>query len=387
MMNSKKIVSIVMLSLLLISSLAIIGNAEVQKERKKNVYLGQLNYAEGNVTGRFVRFHIEEKSGELEDYTIGNMTVFDEISYENDTVGRVRVHGAVLTYKGVENIFPPENEINLSLNFRWRFLCVHDNPAAVLHIITYGSDVIKYKLNNEIHAEMKDNIVYLNSSENIFAGRLIVSNGEVSIINENNERKILIKTGKNYTTSVIFINFAQFLAPKHIATEIMQGIEKGRIGANIYISTHGVDFVNYSHEIRAQVKIMERNRVRVEISSELHQGKVIMIVLNKSAMEFGKYYKLNVTLDGIPVPKGDYQEVMNSTIQAKYVAIEENGNLYLLLYIPHFSTHIIDIESGQESSGGSEERVTGFLSSSTIWIIVLAIIVIGIIAAVIIKAR
>ena len=387
MMNSKKIVSVVMLSLLLISSLAIIGDAEVQKEREKNGYLGQLNDAEGNVTGRFVRFHIEKKSGELEDYTIGNMTVFDEISYENDTVGSVRVHGAVLTYKGVENIFPPENGINFSLNFHWRFLCVHDNPAAVLHIITHGSDVIKYKLNNEIHAEMKNNTIYLNSSKNLSAGRLIVSNGEVSVINENNETKILVKTGENYTTSVIFINFAQLLAPKHIAAEIMHGIEKGRIGANIYISTHGVDFVNYSHEIRAQVRIMERNRVRVEISSELHQGKVIMIVLNKTTMEFGKYYKLNVTLDGNPVPEGDYQEVMNSTTQAKYALIEENGNLYLLLYIPHFSTHIIDIESEQESSGESEERVIGFLSSSTIWIIVLAIIVMGIIAAVIIKAR
>lgn len=364
-MSPKKIAGVVAL-LLLISSFAIIGDAGAQRE--KNEYLGQMNYAEGNVTGRFVRFHIDEK-GEIENYTIGNMTIFDEISYENDTVGRVRVSGAVLTYKG------------FSLNFHWRFLCVHDNPAAVLHIITYGGDVIKYELNDEIHVEMKGNIVYLNSSENIFAGRLIVSNGEISI----NEGKILVKTGENCTTSVMFINFAQFLAPKHIAPEIIHGIEKGRIGANIYISTHGMDFVNYSHEIRAKLKTMERNRVRLEIRSEVHEGKVIMIVINKSAMEFEKYYRLNVTLDGTPVPEGDYQEVMNSTTEAKYALMEENGNLYLLLYIPHFSTHIIEIES-EQMSGGENGGFTGSLSSSTIWIIVLAIIVIGIIVA-IIKAR
>jgi len=385
----KKIWKILSISLFILVLLSSVSAASAKGGEKVTMptfqFMGELNYTAGNVSGRFISFHIDEKSGEIEDYRVNNVTVFKSIEYENDTIGKVNVHGAVLTYKGTRM------EVNKKegFNMEWRFIAVHDNPSGVLHILTHGSDVITYELGEDITCRVGNTshyeMVYLNGS---VVGKLMVVNGEVSVEN----RSIEIKTATNSTTSVIFIDTAHVVFPKHIKKEIMMGIEKGKVGAQLYISQRGTDFVNYTHEIKMQVKLREKNRVRVEISSEDPQGKAVMIMLEKELMELNKNRTLKVLLDGNEITKADFNEVMNGTDSPMYAMVEENNTMYILVYIPHFSTHTLDIETqsiaengntaGGETEGASEKRVPPM-----IWGIIAGVVIIGVIVGAIIKSR
>ncbi len=393
MKNTKKIIGLLLLSLLLVSVLSVAQTAGAEREKSPHwPYIGHLNYTTGYAQGRYIEFSIDERTGEIKDYRVNNVTVFEEIEYENETTGMVHVHGSVLTYKGVGIPFTSGRK-NHTWGMHWRFICAHDNPAGVLHIITHGSDTLTYKLGENITAAFHNSTVYLNSSAYEFEGRLIVSGADVGILSSENETEIVIKTADNTTGSVIFINTLHLMVPKHIATEVIQGIEKGKIGAQIYISPNNMDFVNYSYQMHVQLQLREKNRIRLTLSSENSEGKGIMIALQNGTLNYGKNYRLNVTLDGKEVSRASYAEVMNATGDARYAVMESDGTLYLMLYVPHFSTHTVEIESdpiGASSDG--EEGATStssvpLLSTTILIVILVAVIIVGVIAAVLIRSR
>lgn len=109
---------------------------------------------------------------------------------------------------------------------------------------------------------------------------------------------------------------------------------------------HMVNQFAYREDVRMTVKEASRNRVRIEVSGE-GEGGVMLIQMNREAL--GE--RVRLYLDGEKVKEaGEVEDVVEATGDEPLytTAPLEDGSQYLAVYIPHFSTHTIEILSGEE---------------------------------------
>ncbi len=388
-MKMKKVWILAIMMMLAIPSVAVLASASPMTgdmtEDKENHYIGSFNYNNGVASGYFVDFTINPVTGEIKNYTVSNTTVFTSVSYVNETQGRVTTMGAILSYYGVGSTFSwnVSHGVPVDMNFMWRYIHAHDNPAGILQIVVYGQDTITYTLADGITASVENKTVYLSGAIN---GLLLISNGVATV----NGNTITVKVGElgyeygNYSVhagSVVFVRTTEWRVPQQIRNKIMEGIEEGKVAGELCVCNGTHDFVNYSYQFQVQVKVQERNRLQLQVSSENPEGKVMVINANKEDLQYDAQHKIIVKFDGQMAKETTVDDVMAGGTEAKYAVVDNGDYVSVLVYIPHFSTHTIDIES-------QSTDVITTVTSNPLMIAGIAIAVIAIIAAaVIIKKR
>ena len=373
---------------------ATVVSAEGQgHEPQKTMDIGGFNYSSGHAQGLFVSFNINPKTGEVENYTLTNTTVFSKITYKTQTTGRVIVHGSILMYAGYAISMKMGkhhgNHTNITTHFEWRMLIAHDNPAGVLHILTRGNDTLTFTLAPNITVANKnttDHFTEISLGGNI-TGKLLISQGNVSV----NGTTISIHTGGIRGSNIIFLVPAKWYIPGKIEREVMHAIEKGKMGGQMYICDRGHDFVNYTSGLQMRIMEKEKNRIRISVSAEEHQGKLLMLTIEKDVLQYGKNKTLKVMLDSKEIKMEQYSRVLNESQNAAYAVINDTDTVTILIYVPHFSEHTLDIQSIPVSSSSetpTSASLGSTLSSEAIYIIasiIVIVIIVGI--AVVIKSR
>ncbi len=350
------------------------GHDEHMEDMEHKMYIGGFQYFNGRVTGEYVSFNVDEKSGEIWNYTVNNVTVFTHISCEKETVGRTWVAGATFIYMGESLGMNTWDRKNMSFNVNWKFIHAHDNPVGVLHIVTYGEDEITYELGEGINATLVNSTIVLSGAVD---ARLLISNGITNIT----DSEIKIKTMENGTTSIIFVEPTRWHVPEKIKNVVMREIQKGRIGAEMYIGEKNEDFINYSYEMKAHIMHREKNHIRLQISSENSEGKVMIMHVEKNMLQYDAEHRIRVRLDGKNITEANVDEVMNAN-EAKYAVIDDGDSVSIMVYIPHFSEHTIDVESEPVDNG---EIAYAFQNPLLIGLLV--VILMGAIAAVAWKVK
>jgi len=105
---------------------------------------------------------------------------------------------------------------------------------------------------------------------------------------------------------------------------------------------------NYYYQNGSEVKLkeMNTNMIRVTISAEFQEGKVIVINVEDDVKKFENMDEIKVSFDENPIEPVTIKEVMKAEgSSSKYSAALDEGGTQFLVYIPHFSEHTIDIES------------------------------------------
>lgn len=390
----KRIIAILAILLMIISLVGYATMASAESHgAKERMKLGGFEYSNGHAQGLFVSFNINPTTGEVKNYTLRNITVFSEINYQTQTMGRVLVHGSMLMYTGygihTEIGKHHGNHSNATMHFVWRMLIAHDNPTGVLHILARGNDTLTFTLAPNITIINTNTTNYcteISLGGNI-TGKLLISQGNVSI----NGTRILIQTGEVKSSNIIFLVPAKWYIPGKIVSAVMQEIEKGKMGGQMYISDEGQDFVNYTSGLQMNVLEKERNRIQISVSAEGHEGKFIMLTIDKNILEYGKNRTVKVMLDSMEIKMEQYSQIFNESQNAAYAVINDTHAVTILIYVPHFSEHALDVQS-VPVSGNSESSTpssTGSAFSSETILIIGAIIIIVVIVsvAVAIKSR
>jgi hypothetical protein len=94
------------------------------------------------------------------------------------------------------------------------------------------------------------------------------------------------------------------------------------------------------------------------VRAEFQEGKAVAINIEENVLKFGINGDCNVYFDGNKIGKGTAEEVISAKgTEAKYINEVGEGGAQFLVYIPHFSEHIIEIESLLEQA--EEELFTG----------------------------
>ena len=355
--------------------------------------VGHFNYTNGVAQGDFVSFNIDSHTGEIQNYVVNGTAVFESVSYENETSGSVWVKGASLFYYGMGASLNISWAQQPKFKSMWRFLHAHDNPAGVLHIVVYGQDNITYKLASGLNAEITSNhMIMINGA---ISGVLIFT-GSASI----NGNQITVSLGNtNYTFgdysfrggSVIFIRTDDWQIPSNVREKIINGIKDGKVAGQIDISGRGEsDFMNYTYDFHASVSV-SMNSISVVVSSENHTGKVVVINVDKNKLQYDSSHKIVVKIDGKEATNTTVTNVLAGGSEYKYAVINGTAEVTVVVYVPHFSSHTLTIESQSTTGGTSKNSSTG--TSLINWlenpivIAIIAVVIIAIIAAVIIAKR
>ena len=342
--------------------------------------IGQFNYTNGFVDGKYVSFQINDETGEIENYKVNGTSVFQSVTYENETQGNVWTKGAVMLYYGMGEKINFTNPTQGKMNFMWRFMHIHDNPAGVFHMVVYGGDTVTYKLGSGIYAlKTGQHIITLNGTITgvlIFTGNAVISNDKISVtlgIHDYTFGDYNFKGG-----SVTFIRTGGWNIPSKIKDKVINAIQQGKVGGEMDINEKASDFINYTYGLHAHLKTREKNNLELTVSSENSQGKVIMVNVDKSTLNYDSNHKITVKIDGKEIKEESEDSVMAGGSEGKYAVVNGENSVTVLIYVSHFSSHSVDIQSQEKSTG----ILPGNLTEKPIILGIIAIIIILIIAGI-----
>lgn len=281
-------------------------------------------HSEGNTFGEFVTFSVDNKTGNILDYSVKGTKLFDIVI---DNFG----------FKSTENI----GTMTIVTGSDARII-ITDSPAAILTIMTMKPQTVTFNLAKDVTAEkigMKDtgNLVKITSGN--IVGELISNNITIS-----SENKLAIKTSPS---GIIVFRVSPVNMPMFgdLQERIAREIANNRMGTEVSISSNTVSTANFT-DVETTVQAMGNASISMKVSSSTTAGRTISINLDNSSLVVGNNQKLVIRYDGKDLQcVSDPNMVFNGTDQpACWISPIQNGvKTQILIFVPHFSEHNIEI--------------------------------------------
>ncbi len=217
--------------------------------------------------------------------------------------------------------------------------------------------------------------------ENYTAKLLSVSPGEDGW---NSSLDIEINDGVvNYTfTEDIFLVFRMTDhdvegLERELDMNISNGIYRGKVGGEVRVDRDYDISLSYT-DMQIMAQIRDQNRIRVTVSSDTlgGEGKIVAIRIYKEVLDADTLDELEVTFDGEEIIMADhYNDLIDPSEEAKYLVTIGLEKIEVLVMVPHFSTHIIEIARRGELESILDIQyylpfvlITGAIVGATVWI-------------------
>ncbi|MCK5561015.1 MAG: hypothetical protein KAJ51_10495, partial [Thermoplasmata archaeon] len=164
---------------------------------------------------------------------------------------------------------------------------------------------------------------------------------------------------------------------------IQEGIQNNSVAMECNISKKAGKLYVHSYEYQKgmtlEIKEQSQHRLQIKVAAEFKEGKVLVLNIEGSAFKVKNSQQLKVKFDGKEIGEANIDEVIsgNST-QAKYTAaIGEDGGQYLV-YIPHFSEHLISFEIIDVATGQSLSFIVEAIGVAILTVAILILVVVKI---------
>jgi len=329
------------------------GSEMMLQESVRHRFFGHFNLTDGVADGRFVAFTLDESSGEVSDYALrtgmGVVTVFDSIQIPGLAPENISVHGSVMLLR---------NETVQVI--------VHDNPTGMYHAVSNATNVtVSFLLAEGISAlpltpsvdyqedqgdqEMElRNAIYIVGQG--ISGIITTDDGNISM--EATEDGIYV----NVTFSDDQVMFRAHPVLSHHRVHdaaLLKAISEGRVAGEMSLlikdGLASYDAMEYGSGFSMQLVSAERNRVQLKVESQEHAGKVIVLNVDQGSLDSSKG-EFTVQLDGADVrvttnPLEVLYAEGSEVSDAVCCVIESEGTNQILVYIPSFSVHVLDLTS------------------------------------------
>lgn len=218
---------------------------------------------------------------------------------------------------------------------------LHDNPAAVINIFTTKSISVTFTLAGGVNATKEDNLIRIESGSVV---GYIAGIGTVTSSVSATQVKVDAVPNSAIVFRVAPINMPMF---DHMYQRFSQEIAGNRMGMEIALGRNGTyDSINYSIGMQMRVQAMEGNHIRLLVNATEPSGRIIAINLDNTSLVIGARERLGIHYDDQPIDcVNDPNIVFNGTDRPLcWVSpIQEGVRAQLMVYVPHFSEHTIDI--------------------------------------------
>ena len=299
-------------------------------------------HSQGNNFGNYVIFSVDNTTGDVMNYSILGIAVFDSIKVSGFNFKETATRGAVT------GITDNDGSIVIQL---------HDNPAAVINIMAKAKATIIFNLAEGVTAAKEDNIVKI-SSGNLTA---YIASGNATSVNIDGGN-VSIGIDKGFT---IFRASPVNMPVNEMHRKFMGEINRNRAGAEISVGDFDASsIVNYSKDMNVMIKSMEKNRMRMMVNSSDPSGKFIMMNIDNSSLMWNEGQKLRLYLDNKPMRQVmDEQELYNANESSFWLTTMGRNRMEAIMYVANFSERQVDIVV--EDEGTPTPEVTGTTTTGT----------------------
>ena len=143
---------------------------------------------------------------------------------------------------------------------------------------------------------------------------------------------------------------------------------------NMYVNSF-----EYQKGMSVELEEQSQNRLKIRVAAEFKEGKVLVLNIDENTFKIKNSNQLRVTFDGQEIKLSDIDDVLdgqgNKAVYA--VAVGEGGGQYLI-YIPHFSEHVITLEALGISGEEAAEFLLMAFGAAIITVVILILIVVKI---------
>src|SRR5659263_402517 len=319
------------------------GKAKEMREngsdlREKEGMMGMgFMHREGNNFGRYVTFSVNNTTVEVMNYGILGLTVFDSIKVSSFDLKDIKSMGAVTRITNKDGLI---------------VIQLHDNPAAVINIMSKAKAEVVFDLSEGIKATKEENIVKIESGN--FTAYIASGNATSVNIAEDN---ITIGTDKGLT---IFRATPVNMPLEEMDRGFMGEIMKNRAGAEVSVGDFDKSsIVNYSEDTDVLIRSMEKNRMRMMINSSGHSGKFFMINIDNSSLVWNERQKLRLYLDNEPMRQVmSEQELYGTNESSFWLTMMGKNRMQAMMYISNFSERQVDLVIEDEVTPTATPEVT-----------------------------
>ncbi len=294
-------------------------------------------HREDNNYGNYVTFSVDNTTGNVLNFGISGIAVFDSIKIQGFDF-------KVSTTKGAETkISNKDGSIVIH---------IHDNPAAVIEINANTNATLIFNLATGVAATKQDNIV------KIMAGNItafIVSEKATSINIAGS--RVSINTDKGNT---VFRASPVNMPHDDMEERFMGEVKTKRAGAEVSVGeSDKSSIVNYSEDMNATVESIQSNHMRMMVESSNHSGKFILMNLDNSSLTWIEGQKITLYLDNKPMKEVmTEQELYNASESSFWLNMTGRNKVQAMMYIANFSTRQVDVVVGTPATPTSTNMTT-----------------------------
>lgn len=285
-------------------------------------------HSQGNSYGSYVTFSVDNDTGEIRDYGILGITVFDSIDVSGFDFKESRTMGALT------EVLSKDGSSVIQL---------HDNPAAVINIMTKTPAMITFDLADGVNASKQDSIAKIEIGD---LTAFITSTNATSINIAGGAVKI--DSGLNAIFRAIPVNMPGGVMDQRFMGEMM----RNRVGAEISIGTSGKSsIVNYSEGMNVMIRSMDRDRIRIAINSTDPSAKFFMMNLDNSTMMWNQGQRIRLYIDNMPMRQVMTQDELFDANESCFWLNATGGNrLEAMMFISNFSERVVDVVVENETN-------------------------------------
>jgi hypothetical protein len=381
-----------------------IMNSLHKYESHKNAEKVNYNSTSGAAVGKYVSFNFNQSTNEISHFNntmdgknvnlftsiflSGNGTIGTGFNVPSFVLGKVQTYGSLFLYANESYITTIHDNPVTQSSF------VIDNGSATFvapsnsNITVFGTNGQKLKFNVSeassnsqfqekvmfgLNAKLKTGTTAIRISNNNTTEILMVDNATVHVSGE---------TIKINTTGMGIVTLAVPPGMSHagaFSSKINKAIQKGKISAQISIngtSQSGNFTVSYNSTVNTHIKSVSSGNAVLQISATPGhtKGTDITVFLSNSFLHGSSTVYLK--FDGHITAITNVNNILNvtSSVNATYAVYAETGGELMIIHVPHFSNHTMEISTTPFTSISSTP--TNYLIP-IIGVVVVALILVG----------
>ena len=347
------------------------------------------NNTTGQVIGKFVNFNysasnqiIYNMSGTFNGQTVpvftyvnasGNSVLISKASMSSIPLNRVITVGSVFFYANESFIYVIHDTPSLQSAFALRNGTLNLTLASGLSASIFSTTSAKVSYNASAIADNEDtqNSILLG-----VGGHMNAQSQAVIISGKNFTGFLMVPGNASITISSSMISIStkdvaiiHFVSPPGLRnigklnSDIKYAIENGKISDQIVINATGTGpnsnlTIGFNGTVNAGVSSQSQGKATVSLSSTNHRGTTIAVFVTKQFL--GTSNTVYLKFDGSVINITGTSSIFNitSTTNAYYAVINESTGIMILIHVPHFSNHTIEISSTPYSTSTSTPTPT-----------------------------
>ncbi|MCD4809466.1 MAG: hypothetical protein K8R17_06170 [Methanosarcinales archaeon] len=282
--------------------------------------------------GQYITFDVDNLTGEITNYGIAGVEIFDSIAVNGFEYDSTQVSEAIT----LTTIADTDGTT---------FIQVHDNPAAVINVFSSEDYTVNFDLADGTTVSEEENIVKIEvEGSDIVVYIISASVGTIDISGDNGPISITSPADSSVVVRAVPVNM-QGQGLDNVHGMFVREMAGNRVGAEVSLGKGGsMSVVNYAEEMHVELQSMTQDMIRLRVNSTDPAGRIMAFNLDNTSLMLREMDRIGIHYDGTPMAcVNDPGLVFNATTATCWISQQTREQAQIMMYIPEFSEHTIDI--------------------------------------------